>query len=37
MLNWFSGKNRRRISVVIVALLILAMVIPTCVSCVSGM
>lgn len=36
MFGWFARKNRRIISTVIILILVLAMVVPICVSFVAG-
>lgn len=37
MFKWFAGKNRRVLSTVIIVILVLAMVVPICVSLISGL
>lgn len=37
MFGWFTKKNRKMISTIIILLLVLAMVVPACVSVFSGL
>gem|GEM_PF-471035 len=37
MFSWFTKKNRKLVSTIIILILVLAMVVPMCVSVFSGM